>query len=94
MIATAISAFVGHGIEAIAIAVIVLFAVLLGFIQEYRAEKAIEALKNMAAPTAKVLRDGKEQIIAASAIVPGDVFSLVAGDRIPCLLYTSPSPRD
>lgn len=83
LIATAISAFVGHGIEAIAIAVIVLFAVLLGFIQEYRAEKAIEALKNMAAPTAKVLRDGKEQIIAASEIVPGDVFSLVAGDRIP-----------
>lgn len=83
LIATGISAFLGHGIEAIAISVIVLFAVFLGFIQEYRAEKAIEALKKMAAPTAKVLRDGKEQIIAASEVVPGDVFFLAAGDRIP-----------
>ncbi len=83
LIATVISAFLGHGIEAIAITVIVLFAVVLGFIQEFRAEKAIEALKNMAAPTAKVLRSGKEQIIPASEIVPGDVFLLAAGDRIP-----------
>lgn len=81
--ATAVSAFLGHGVEAIAIAVIVLFAVFLGFIQEYRAEKAIDALKSMAAPTAKVLRDGKEQSINASEIVPGDVFLLAAGDRIP-----------
>jgi Ca2+-transporting ATPase len=83
LIATTISAFLGHGIEAIAITVIVLFAVALGFIQEFRAEKAIEALKNMAAPTAKVLRDGKELTIPASEIVAGDVFMLSAGDRIP-----------
>jgi Ca2+-transporting ATPase len=83
LIATGISAFMGHGVEAIAIAVIVLFAVLLGFIQEYRAEKAIEALKSMAAPNAKVLRDNKEQVIPASDIVPGDIFLLAAGDRVP-----------
>jgi P-type Ca2+ transporter type 2C len=58
--ATALSLFLGHGVESIVIAVIVLFAVLLGFIQEYRAERAIEALREMAAPTASVLRDGEE----------------------------------
>ena len=60
LVATLLSAVLGHGTEAIAIAVIVLFAVLLGFVQEYRAERAIEALRRMAAPTATVLRDGEE----------------------------------
>jgi Ca2+-transporting ATPase len=81
--ATAISLFLGHGIESIAIAVIVLFAVLLGFIQEYRAERAIEALKQMAAPTASVLRDGAEVKIPARELVPGDVVILHTGDRMP-----------
>lgn len=81
--ATAISFFLGHGIESIVIAVIILFAVLLGFIQEYRAERAIEALRQMAAPTAAVLRDGQEVKIAAREVVPGDVVILHTGDRIP-----------
>jgi Ca2+-transporting ATPase len=81
--ATAISLFLGHGIESIAIAVIVLFAVFLGFIQEYRAERAIEALRQMAAPTASVLRDGAEVKIPARELVPGDVILLHTGDRIP-----------
>jgi Ca2+-transporting ATPase len=83
LIATVLSAFLGHGVEAIAIAVIVLFAVLLGFVQEYRAERAIEALRQMAAPTATALRDGEEVEIPARDLVPGDVILLRAGDKIP-----------
>src|SRR5688572_9517552 len=81
--ATAVSLFLGHGIESIAIAVIVLFAVLLGFFQESRAEYAIEALRKMASPTASVLRDGLEVKIATCDLVPGDVIILHTGDRIP-----------
>src|SRR5690606_1307134 len=83
LVATALSIFLGHGIEAVAIAVIVLFAVLLGFVQEYRAERAIEALREMAAPTAKALRDGTDREVPARVLVPGDVILLHAGDRVP-----------
>ena len=83
LIATALSAFLGHGIEAVAIAVIVLFAVLLGFVQEFKAERAIEALREMAAPLARVRRDGQEVVVNAVELVPGDVVLLAAGDRVP-----------
>jgi Ca2+-transporting ATPase len=83
LIATGLSAFLGHELEAIAIAVIVTFAVLLGFIQEYRAERAIEALREMAAPTATVLRDGQESEVPARELVPGDVVLLGAGAKVP-----------
>ena len=58
-----LSAFLGHTVEAVTIAVIVLFAVLLGFVQEYRADRAILALRRMAAPLARVFRDGQESEI-------------------------------
>ena len=83
IIATVLSVFLGHGVEAIAIAVIVLFAVLLGFVQEYRAERAIAALRQMAAPTATVIRDGNEFEIPAHDLVPGDIILLRAGDKVP-----------
>ncbi|HOD49375.1 MAG TPA: cation-translocating P-type ATPase [Candidatus Hydrogenedentes bacterium] len=83
LIAVVISAFLGHEIESIAIGVIVLFAVGLGFVQEYRAERAIEALRKMAAPTATVLRDEVETEIPSRELVPGDLVLLRAGDRIP-----------
>ncbi len=81
--ATALSAFLGHGVEAIAITVIVLFAVILGFVQEYRAERAIEALREMAAPTATVVRDGRERRINALELVPGDLILLATGHKMP-----------
>lgn len=83
LIATLLSFFLGHQLEAVAIAVIVLFAVVLGFIQEYRAERAVEALREMAAPTATALRDGQEREIPARELVPGDIILLTAGDKVP-----------
>ena len=82
LVATALSAFLGHAVESAVITVIVLFAVLLGFVQEYRAERAIEALRRMAAPGATVLRDGVETEVAAREVVPGDVLLIATGDRI------------
>jgi Ca2+-transporting ATPase len=82
LVAIALSALLGHQVEAIAITVIVLFAVVLGFVQEYRAENAIEALRTLAAPTATVLRDAEETEIPARQVVPGDVLVLRAGDHI------------
>jgi Ca2+-transporting ATPase len=81
--ATLLSAFMGHALESIAIAVIVLFAVVLSFVQEFRAEKAIEALRRMAAPTASAIRNGKEKKIPARELVVGDVILLRAGDKVP-----------
>ena len=69
IIAVGLSAVLGHGLEALVIGVIVFFAVLLGFVQEYRAERAIQALRQMAAPTATVLRDGQEVDIPARDVV-------------------------
>ncbi|MCM3877728.1 MAG: cation-transporting P-type ATPase, partial [Thermoanaerobaculia bacterium] len=58
VVAGGLSALLGHRLEAVVIAVILLFAALLGFVQEYRAERAIEGLRRMAAPVATALRDG------------------------------------
>ena len=81
--ATALSGLLGHGLEALVIFIIVLFAVLLGFVQEYRAERALDALRRMAAPVAHAIRDGVETALPARELVPGDVILLRAGDRTP-----------
>jgi Ca2+-transporting ATPase len=83
LVAAVLSAILGEVIDAAVIMVIVVFASVLGFIQEYRAEKSMEALKKMAAPTASVIRNGKEQEIPARDLVPGDITLLRAGDRVP-----------
>ncbi len=81
--ATLVSGVLGHPLEAFVIAVIVLFAVLLGFVQEYRAERALDALRKLAAPVAHVWRDGVETALAARDLVLGDIILLRAGDRVP-----------
>jgi len=83
LIATGLSLAVGEAIDALIIFVIVIVSALLGFVEEYRSEKAVEALKKMTAPTAIVLRDGKELKIPAGQIVPGDIVLLYTGDKIP-----------
>ncbi len=82
LIASVISFFMGDVKETIAILVIVILNAILGFTQEYRAERALLALKQLAAPIAKVKRDGKIQEIPAEELVPGDIVLLEAGTRV------------
>lgn len=81
--AAIISGILGDMTDAIIILAIVFINAAVGFIQEYRAEKAMEALKKMAASHARILRDGKNIEIPATDLVPGDVVRLEAGDIIP-----------
>jgi len=83
IVATLVSAAIGELVDAIVILAIIIAIAILGFIQEYRAERALEALKRMAAPTATVRRNGKEKEISSRDLVPGDVISLTVGDKVP-----------
>mgnify|MGYP000064116762 CR=1 FL=1 len=73
----------GELYDALVIVAIVIATATLGFVQEFRSEKAVEALKKMTAPTAMVLRDGRDVKIQTSEIVPGDIILLFTGDKIP-----------
>ncbi|MBS7607565.1 HAD-IC family P-type ATPase, partial [Candidatus Bathyarchaeota archaeon] len=81
--ATIISLVMGEEVDAIVIFAIVLVSSTLGFIQEYRAERALEALKRMLSPTVTAIRDSREVIIPVREVVPGDVIVLKEGDRVP-----------
>ena len=83
LVATVLSAAVGELFDAALILVIVLFSAVLGFVQEYRAERALEALKKMLSPVIRVIRDGREQDIATKDLVPGDILLLEAGYKVP-----------
>ncbi len=91
LIAAAIISFVivcveknwGELFEPVLILLIVILNAVMGVYQEGKAEKALDALKNMSAPHARVIRDGEEKVIDASLLVPGDIIKLEAGDFIP-----------
>jgi P-type Ca2+ transporter type 2C len=83
MAAAVIAGLTGEPSDTIAIAVIVILNAAIGFFQEFRAEKAMAALKRMAAPDALVLRDGAPTMIPASSVVPGDALLLDAGKIVP-----------
>ncbi len=84
----AVSVVTGEYAEALTIAVIILLNGLLGFLQEYRTERTLETLRQMAAPRARVWRDGALAPLPAEELVPGDLVALEAGDRVPadCLI--------
>jgi len=83
IVSAVISAFLGDYEDAIAIMAIVVLNAILGFTQEYRAEKAMAALKKLAVPTVKVRRDGQVREISARELVPGDIVLLEAGVLVP-----------
>lgn len=83
IIAVIVSASIGHFIDAAVISIIIILNAILGFLQEFKAERAMEALKKMSPLHARVIENGKEKIINAKDLVPGDVIILEQGDQVP-----------
>src|SRR5690606_16067763 len=83
IVAAGISFFLGETSDTIIIVVIIFLNAIVGFIQEYRAEKAMEALQKMAVPMSNVIRNGHQVEIESTAIVPGDLVVLEAGNMVP-----------
>ncbi len=81
--AAIVSGVLQEVVDAVAIIAIVILNSILGFVQEYRAEKSLAALKKLSSPTSKVIRDGQHGLIPSEELVPGDVIELEAGDSVP-----------
>ena len=82
-VAAVISIFIGEVSDTIVIVVIIVLNAVIGFVQEYRAEKAIEALQKMAAPSSQVVRNGNNVELPTADLVPGDIVLLEAGNTVP-----------
>ncbi|MBI3583072.1 MAG: calcium-translocating P-type ATPase, PMCA-type [Nitrospinae bacterium] len=93
IIAAVISAFIGDLIDTIVILAIVLLNAVIGFFQEYRAERALSALKKLEIPTATIIRDGKHHQIPSTDIVSGDIAVLTAGEIVPADIRLIESPN-
>ena len=81
--AAVISGFIGEPMDTLAIVVILMLNAMIGTVQEFRAERAVAALRRMAAPQASVVRDGRQQTIDAAGLVPGDLVLLESGSLVP-----------
>jgi Ca2+-transporting ATPase len=81
--AALVSGFLKEWVDALAIIAIVILNSILGFIQEYRAEKSLLALRKLASPSSRVIRGGSREVIPSGELVPGDLIELEAGDHIP-----------
>jgi len=83
VVAALVSFFIGEKTDFLVIAVVIILNIFIGFIQEYKAEKAIYLLRKFVSQNVKVLRQSKEEIVDRREIVPGDIILLEAGDRVP-----------
>ena len=83
MAASVVTALVGHWVDTAVIAAVVILNAVIGFVQEGKAEKALQAIRHLLSPHAVVLRDGRQHEIAAADLVPGDIVLLASGDSLP-----------
>jgi magnesium-transporting ATPase (P-type) len=83
IVAAVLAVAIGHSVDAVVILAVVLVNAVVGYVQEGRAERALDAIRNMIDPQASVIRDGRRLTLAAEDIVPGDLVLLEPGDRVP-----------
>ena len=81
--ASAVTAMLGHWVDASVILAVVLLNAVIGFVQEGKAENALRAIRQMLSPNAMVMRDGRQMTIQAEDLVPGDIVLLQSGDKVP-----------
>jgi Na+-exporting ATPase len=81
--AMAVSFGIGSYIEGGVVSAVIILNIVVGFFQEFNAEKTLDSLRSLSSPTASAIRDGKNETVATAHLVPGDVVELKTGDVIP-----------